>query len=1169
MRLKKIKVAGFKSFVDPTTLELRSQLVGVVGPNGCGKSNVIDAVRWVMGESSAKNLRGESMSDVIFNGSSGRKPVGQASVEMVFDNSDGTLGGEYSAFAEISIRRQATRDGKSDYFLNGTRCRRRDIQDVFLGTGLGPRSYSIIEQGMISRVIEAKPEELRGFLEEAAGISIYKKRRHQTELRINHTRDNLSRVEDLLQEQNKMVERLKRQSEAAKRYKELHSEKTTIEGELFAIQWEALESNLEVHSADIRRLANQVEERLTERVRIETEMETERLQHTEKSDVLNKIQSQYYEVGAQVARLEQSIEHHQDRQKQLIQDLSETDDQVRITSEQLEKDEEQLTGYQQQLEEIEPNYEQSSEQLELLRERHAEAEEALQSWQDEWDDYQEQSSSVQRTAEVEKTKIEQLDKLTRDSQKRLERLQEEAGRLSLSGLQEEIDQQNVVIVQKDEILKQQQSDIQKLNDDMQEQKKQNRSLEKSLDKVKLELQTEKGRLASLEALQQAAKGDHDQAINDWLVSANLKDAKRLCETISVTAGYETAVETVLGQYLQAVCVSDLQSLEEKIDELSEGSLILAEQIEPVSGQESIDKNILSKYVTGSKLVTDILNHVLYADTLNDALSLRNGLASHESIVTKEGVWLGKNWLRVHRGDTTQGGLIARENQIKELTLALESLEQQLETQHELLELGQGKLDAYEQERQEVQKGQQITHRELTQLTSHVSAKKARLDQSQERLRRIEAEREELTEQLQEAEQESSRARFDLEAALEAMAEMTFTHDELSGKKESLQEVFRKSKEDYKAYQDQFHQMSLFRQTLTTQIKGTEEGLERLRQQLQQAVHKQTTLKASLVQEDNPVETLRLQLDELLDKRLTIEKSLDKARAELQEIDSLLQKQDKQRHELEKAASEARNELDSVRMKWQALDVRRQTIEEQVTKAHLSLDEIRQGLPEEADEKVWTARMEELEQKIQRLGAINLAAIEEYESESERLMHLESQFNDLNEALETLENAIRKIDKETKARFKETFETVNSQFKTLYPKLFGGGQAYLELTDDDMLQAGVTVMARPPGKRNSSIHLLSGGEKALTAVALVFAIFELNPAPFCMLDEVDAPLDDSNVARYCNLIKHMSDSVQFIFITHNKLTMEIAHQLSGVTMKEPGVSRLVQVDVDEAVAMADG
>ncbi len=1167
MKLEKIKLAGFKSFVDPTTVHLPSNLVGVVGPNGCGKSNVIDAVRWVMGESSAKMLRGESMSDVIFNGSSSRKPVGTASIELLFDNSDGSAGGQYAQYGQISVKRQVFRDGQSSYFLNSVRCRRRDITDLFLGTGLGPRSYSIIEQGMISRLIEARPEDLRAFLEEAAGISKYKERRRETENRIKHTRENLSRLNDLIDEVQKQLHHLDRQAATAEKYKKLKEQERRQKAELLALRWRTLDAQLQQQERLLAEQETALEAAVAEQRRLEAAIEHERENHSGANDEFNRVQGRYYAVGSEIAKLEQAIKYTQDTQEKQRSDLTQTEQAWQEAKGHQQQDHEKLQGLISELSEEEPEYQQARQREEAVNQRLAEEEQAMQAWQAEWDEFNRQAAQPAESAQVERTRINHLEQQEQGRNSRLGRFDEELQRLLEPGLQQEIDDlqgREQGKEQEGETLKQRLSNVQ---NDIREIRESNAQSHSQQDEIRAELQTVMGRLASLEALQEAALGKDQGETTEWLEQWGLSEATRLAERIEVESGWQHAVEAVLGFHLQSVCSSQgLDQLASGITELQQGALSILDTAESAT-RATPGADALSAKVKSSWPVDSLLAGIRVADGVEQALAMRSGLQLHESVITPEGVWIGPNWLRFSRATEQSSGVLAREEEIRALSENATQLEARAETLAQTLQQGKEKLHEAEQAREQLQKELDALNRELSEIRSGLSGKRARAEHLKNRRESVRAEMEELRQQMNKDQDELEQSRTRLHQALEEMETLGAKREALVKKRDALRARLTAAGEEARRERGKVHEIALKLESKRSVRESLDLNLKRVESQLQMLSQRREELRSSLESAEQPLREQNEELEQQLKLRVQVEEEMKQARRTLDEIDAKLRGLEQERNGAEEKVNQKRSVLDQSRMRRQEVMVRHQTVADQVSESGFNRDELLAELPQDANSELWEEELARLDARIRRLGPINLAAIDEFKEQSERKQYLDSQHADVNESLNTLENAIRKIDRETRTRFKETFDKVNAGLQEKFPRLFGGGHAYLQLTGEDLLDTGVTVMARPPGKRNTSIHLLSGGEKALTAVALVFAIFELNPAPFCMLDEVDAPLDDANVGRFCELVKSMSDRVQFIVITHNKITMEIAEQLTGVTMHEAGVSRLVSVDVEQAAQMA--
>jgi len=1161
MRLKSIKLAGFKSFVDPTTVSFPSNMAAVVGPNGCGKSNIIDAVRWVMGESSAKNLRGESMTDVIFNGSNTRKPVTQASIELIFDNSDGTLTGEYAAFAEISIRRRVTRDSQNTYFLNGVKCRRRDITDIFLGTGLGPRSYSIIEQGMISKLIEAKPEDLRNFIEEAAGISKYKERRRETENRIRRTHENLARLTDLREELERQLERLHRQAQSAEKYQEYKAEERQLKAQLSALRWQALNEQVGQREQVIGDQEVAFEALVAEQRSADASIERLRDGHHELSERFNQVQGRFYSVGGDIARVEQSIQHGQQRLRQLQDDLREAEQARLETESHLGHDRTLLATLGEELAMLEPEQELSDAAAAESAAQLEEAESAMQAWQEQWERFNQHSAEPRRAAEVQQSRIQQLEQSLERLAERQRRLDDERALLAA-------DPEDVAILELDEQLAASELELEAfaaageaLNERLEQLREELQLATRTQQQAQGELQRLNGRIASLEALQQAAM-EPGKGVAEWLREQGLEQRPRLADGLRVEPGWELAVETVLGADLQAVLLDDFAEVE--LAGFQQGELNLANAS---LGGVRCPGSLLER-VESAQDLSPWLGRVRSVESLEQALAARASLAEGESVVSRDGYWVGRHFLRVRRASEAESGVLARGQELQRLLAERDEREASLATMEDRIAVLGGEQSRLEGEREQQRRQQQEEARKHGDLKAKLSAGQARLEQLALRRRRLDEELAEQQEQREIETEQLGEARLQLQEALETMAQDTEQRETLLASRDGIRERLDRIRQEARQHKDHAHQLALRVGSLRAQHESTRQALERLEQQFERAIERREQLTLNLEEGEAPLEELRMKLEELLERRMGVEDELKHARLALEDADRELRDAEKRRTQAEQQAQLLRGQLEQQRLGWQELSVRRKALQDQLHEDGYDLHGVLATLAGDASEQAWEAELERLAQRIQRLGPINLAAIDEYQQQSERKRYLDAQNDDLVEALDTLENVIRKIDRETRNRFKETFDQINSGLQALFPKVFGGGNAYLELTGEDLLDTGVAIMARPPGKKNSTIHLLSGGEKALTALALVFAIFQLNPAPFCMLDEVDAPLDDANVGRYARLVKEMSEKVQFIYITHNKIAMEMAGQLMGVTMHEPGCSRLVAVDVEQAVALAE-
>jgi chromosome segregation protein len=1165
MRLTKLKIAGFKSFVDPTTVTFPSSLTGVVGPNGCGKSNIIDAVRWVMGEISAKHLRGESMADVIFNGSSARKPLGAASVELVFDNSDGKIGGEYAAYNEVALRRAVSRDGTSDYFINGTKVRRKDITQLFLGTGLGTRSYAIIEQGMISRVIEARPDDLRAFLEEAAGISRYKERRRETENRIGHTRENLDRLNDLREEVEKQIRHLQRQAATARRYQTLKEEERKLQAELLALRLQSLDAEAEVRDAATSGFETAMQAVLADLREVEADIERIRADQGSKADALGAIQSRFYEAGGEVTRIEQGIQFTRELRQRQRTDLEQAEAQVADLTQVLQRDRGQLEELSRQLDTMVPALDAAHAEEHRTTQTLSNCEHALAAWQHTWDAHAQAVALSQRETGVERARIEQLE--SQQGRLLLQQERQESERSTLAQTQPAVSLETLELhanAARDAGEKAS-AELQDLLAELLVARDHEREQSQALIALRTRWQEALGTQVSTEALQQAALGKVSGKVTEWLKSKSLDRQPRVAQQLRVDRGWERAVETVLGSYLEAVCVDGLDSVTDLLASFDGGHLAVVSLADAAAVRG--DSTSLQARVQGSTVLGSVLSSVYTAETLNEALGMRSRLGSGESVVTRDGIWLGADWLRLSRDADPHTGVIEREETLREIRAKLSGLADELKDLEQRLEITRERVRDHEDRRDRIQADVNRLHREHVDRRAELDAAQARNVDAERRMAQLETALVDMRGELELTETDLRAARSRMETAIDILAALEPQRVTLEQERDRMREEVGTARAAALSAQQLAREMALQVESRRSSHNSLTTALSRIEKQLEGLENRRNELATQLNEGEAPLAAAQLQLEDALRIRAQIDGELQAARIASEELDARLRERDTELAVVEQRVEAARAELDDARMAASQVRVRRESVAEQLAATHFGLAELLAQLHEVATVATWESQLEETKGKIERLGQVNLAAIGEFKEQSERKEYLDRQCKDLTDALETLESAMRKIDRETRTRFQDTFDKVNAGLKEKFPRLFGGGHAYLELTGEDGAAAGVSVMARPPGKRNSTISQLSGGEKALTAVALVFAIFDLNPAPFCLLDEVDAPLDENNVGRFCDIVRDMSRNVQFIFITHNKSTMELASQLVGVTMNEPGVSRLVAVDVDEAVRMA--
>ena len=1163
MRLKSISLSGFKSFVDPTKVTLPSNMCAVVGPNGCGKSNIIDAVRWVMGESSAKTLRGESMTDVIFNGTTHRQPVGQASIELLFDNSAGKVGGEYAAYNEISVRRLVTREGTSDYFLNGNKCRRRDITDLFLGTGLGPRSYAIIEQGMISRLIESKPEDLRVYIEEAAGISKYKERRRETENRMQRTLDNLDRLTDLREELERNLTHLKRQAQAAERYAEYKAEERELKAQLLTLQ-------RRVQAGVATRAQREIDDFATERERYQaqvsscvSEIESLRQQITDANAGASQLQGDFYSLGSEVSRIEQAMNFAKQRRETLARDLEQTLEGKQRELGLVDSDSQRLTELAEALASIEPTLTREREEVGRVDLALAEAEKVAATADGDWDHFTQRAAVPKQQVEVQQGRQGNAERNLAALNERLARIKSELAGLSKSVEETDLDTVSSDLADAEQAVVTQKTTLDSLKEALQSSRSELEALRHKQDELRREIQALTGQRASLEALQLDAQArSSGDFVSEWLGNHGIEQAAPLVEAIVVDEGFEAAADVVLGDWLVAL-QAELTSLSSSIDVPPTGLTLV--DAEP--GERSADPLLLSHYIQLPRGLEHLLSGVRVAEDWQEALGARASLSVDESIISKDGLWVAKHWMRSRGEADAEQGIIARQSQLNAVAEAFEVASRALDgtdTRIEELRVKRAETERTIDAEQEVL---QVAQQTLSRLDTQRRALIAEREQRQNREAQL---RQDVTDaEVRAAEEQSviDEAKQMLNRAQHQVESDEGVREALETARTQAREQVRQCRQEKQQADVGLNRSEVRHRELLTQREALSRSIERAREQVTNYEQREASIRGEMPTEENPDLAAQQELSELLERRLAVESQLTQARQGLSELESALRSKEQSRMEAEQAVAGVQTRSEGARLKVAETGVRVEQIDAALSELEVTLESVEESLPEDADETEWQVRVERIAARIHRLGPINLAAIDETTRAEERKEYLDAQDDDLRTALETLQNAIKKIDKETRSRFKDTFDTVNAGFAELFPKVFGGGTACLEMTGDDLLDTGVAIMARPPGKKNSTIHLLSGGEKAMTAIALVFSIFQLNPAPFCMLDEVDAPLDDANVGRYARLVSEMSKKVQFVFITHNKITMEAAEQLMGVTMHEPGVSRLVTVDIEEAARLA--
>lgn len=1171
MRLTKLKLAGFKSFVDPTNVELPGQLIGVVGPNGCGKSNIMDAVRWVLGESRATELRGESMQDVIFNGTSTRKPVSRASVEMVFDNGLGRAVGQWSQYAELSVKRVLTRNGQSDYFINNLKVRRKDVTDLFMGTGLGPRAYAIIGQGTVSRIIEAKPEELRVFLEEAAGVTRYKERRKETEGRLSDTRENLARLEDIRQELGTQITRLESQAEVAERYQNLQAELMATQQKLWSVKLLEGRNDALQLSAGLAAAQTELEETVARQRHIEAELETLREAYYSANDAVQTAQSAFFSINAEVATIEADIRHRQDTRRNLEARLIQLAAEKDSWQQRQVQAEEDLVRWSELQEHAAMRLAQSQEMLALSREGLPAFEEAEREAQAQASQFRGELSGLEQRLQVAQANRSNAERNLARVNQQIERLARDVDALTPPDAEQmEIlaEQREAAVMAVAELQEQQamaEEGLAHAEQTLQDASEQQRELQQEFTQTQ-------ARHQALKQLQERVQASG--SLPDWLRKTGLQDRPALWQKIRVNSGWELAVEAVLRERLKAVACNqqDLPDLDRWFAEPPALRMTLlfpeASGSDEAIGPESLMvqvtcldpqiKPVLQRWLSDVRIVPDLVS----------ARAMQSQLAAHEMLVTPEGVLLDRYSVNFFAPDAADHGLLERQQEleatqtrIEALTLPLEAANQAVDAARERLRAAKIALDGIRQQAQSAQTEQNryaLDYEKLAQAVRH----------HEERVRALHAGREE-----QVAEQRTEQARLEEQnALLHNLASAVAVAQSSLSERLSVREAASRALRDAR---DAMVKVEREVQEAEFSCRECQTRLDDLKNQSRLSVDECRRIDDSLAQSKAELagadgDELRDKLETALMLRAEKEQMLAEIRDTAESKAGELRLLEESRLRMEQQLEPVRARINDHQLRHQAAELAAAQYEGLLTEAGCRSEQIAQLLSHVGDLKAGPlqASITRIQRDIEAMGPVNLAALVELNSALERKTYLDAQSDDLMRAMETLENAIRRIDRETRSLLQSTFDAVNQHFGTLFPSLFGGGEARLIMTGDEILDAGVQVMAQPPGKKNSTIHLLSGGEKTLTAIALVFSLFQLNPAPFCLLDEVDAPLDDANTVRFCEMVKRMSDKTQFLFISHNKIAMEMGNQLVGVTMQEFGVSRIVEVDMEEALQMRE-
>lgn len=1164
MKLRQIKLSGFKSFVEPVSISVTSRLSGIVGPNGSGKSNVIDAVRWVAGESSAKNLRGNVLDDVIFNGSANRKPAGRASVELIFDNSAGRAPGAWSKYAEISVRRAMTRDGLSEYFINGTRVIRRDVTQMFLGTGFGARSYSIIEQGMISRIIEAKPEELGAYVEEASGISQFRQKRQETLSKLRSTQENLNRLDDVRIELQQHLRKLKLQSTQAKRYRKLREKDRELRIQLLLREYLDHRKQTEEKEIELRKLEVLKEQRIAAVRAVEAELEKARKNQLELRDSLSKVEIKRNQTDADIKSVERRIAEHEEakiqderRIKAIDEDVanlrrSESEQKASYAeaSNQLASQDGELASAADELEKRRMSFSDSESELAAAAQHVADLNRSLA-------DAERKSDSIELRRSAASREIERNAATEQELRMRLDGQDDIKDSDEAKELNRRIDETS-------ETAGGLEKRLQRCETDLAASREKRERLLDALEELRQGAQEENVRLLELRRRYETTSAEHDQAVEDWMAANQLRSSKRVSSSVEVDGGWERALDRVLGRKLSAMRVSGTEGL------LSDSQQTLSQEmyfVDSTPVPESRDSALtpLANFVKyPDSVMHDWLHGVYVADTLAEVQDLRRNLRPGECIVSRNGAMAGINWFSPALDEAEPAGVLELSKRIEKASaLVADNDSLQLEKREEIDRLRDA-ISQLEEQAAELRA-------ELSGNNSELESLRAKLNE--ERVRKAASIRE-LDDAARRLEQVRSDAQ-QLHAAVERHEKELVENDEIrrrvqeehSRKSEEcgrLQEAVIQRRGELDRLVERRHQVELGAERSRSEKVSAEKAIGDLMRRAEELKVARGEIEERL-SADDPVPALKQELDSLLKSSHELGHRLADSGSMFDQAETQYKSIDEKRLREQLSVEDANSAIGDMNMELNGLAMQCDAAQDSLSAFEIDVsdEESFSVLDDEFDSELALEKLEKLERRIQNIGPINLTAIDEFETELERKEYLDSQHEDLTEAIATLESSIEKIDRETRQRYVETFDSVNGYFQEFFPKLFGGGKAYLELFGDYPENAGISVYARPKGKRINHVQSLSGGEKALTAVALLLSFFQLNPSPVCFLDEIDAPLDDENVHRLCENLRELSDRTQLLMVTHNKITMETVDTLIGVAMPEPNVSQLLSVSLEQA------
>lgn len=1159
MRLKSISLSGFKSFVDPTEIELPHDIIVFVGPNGCGKSNVVDAVRLVIGESRATQIRGDSLSDVIFEGSESRPPTVQASIELLFDNSDQRLTGPYANYSEVSLRREIYKDTRSKFLLNGRVCRRKDIQDLFLGSGFGARGYAIVEQGFVEHLVDARPEELREHIEEVAGISKYRERRRDTERRIRSTNENLERVRDNSAELARHIARLKRQAREAQRFTELKDRERLAQARLFAYRVQALDAVIFEHDAVVQRVQIELQTQHTELQSTRTTIDELREEEVQVNESFNTVQGEAFEARSRSSRIDDEISSRRSRIDELEGEADVLNRRRNVLEQELAEDKQSIGAIDREHEHVEKSLTTARDRADSANTRVSEAQATLNHWQGKWNELLQEISDLDRTKQFAQANLTNIAATLEDLKLRKQRAQNDA-ELSMGFERVDLLKQELSVAE--DHRNSLQASLRSLEEESAQidiQEKADQVLRSELEEL---LQSTRDQLTSNSAFLESAlgRGSANQG-KGWLTKHGLADKPRLIERVRVSAKWQKALELVLGDDIRAIPVADLTVAASHLNEDIDGGFAI---VEPATSRGTNSQHsLLNEVLEDREFLEPLLQSIHTCDSIERALEMRTSLADHESVITPSGIWMGRHWVRVAVQDAARRGVMEIQESIEELQTHLAKLESDHTKLHD--ELGQRR-ERSDQLRSESRRLQVELHEQSSKCASlqlDLQREQMKLAENQERresafveLRSISNKEDEQNQEFENQTTIFNQSSKDLDLLI---AERGLLDSERERNSQELEHVLTEARN----FGERFRELDVKFNTMIASKNSLERSCQRRENDISELNRQIDRLRSNCVVLNKEVESFLGEREDALQNYSQIERRLRETQQIRDQLSFNIREKSNSAVLQERAAQETQQRLESQRERQIQLSADRGHMIDSLNSTGCTLEESSNSLTETDNEETLDRALRRISNRIERLGAVNLAAVEDLASLTEEHDLVLKQIEDLETSQSTLLTAIQKIDHETLSMFEETLGQANDKLQTVFSKLFDGGSAQLVLTEEDPLESGIAIRAQPPGKRNKSVNQLSGGEKTLTAIAFIFAMFELNPSPVCVLDEVDAALDDSNVARFLSLIQEMSQEVQFLLISHNRATMQVAESLIGVTMQEAGVSRLVSVDLETA------